>query len=654
MLLRLIFCLGFLLFTCSGYSEEQVQFHSAPNWVNVIQPGEDSSQSPVDGLRYLLVDKQINLSQGRVERYFHFVLRITSTEGLEQASQLAFDYEPGYETLAIHQVNVIRQGKTLNRLEPQELRVFQREPDLEHYLYSGTKTAYLILPDIRVGDTLEYSYTLYGSNPVLGNLYSTSIQLDGDLPISRSYMRIILNPAHAVHYSVPEGNNGHLTLENGSTQKELLWQETNIPAQHTEPHVPGWFSPYRYWLFSEYDSWHDIAQWALPLFEKAAVVSPDINDLAQQMIKANSAPKARAMAALIFVQQQIRYLGIEDGIGSHTPRSAAETLYRRYGDCKDKTILLVALLKAMGFSPKVALVSLEQGNLLPKLLPAPNVFDHVIVQLQLDNKTYWLDGTNLDQGTDLDSISVPDLHYALLLEPETQSLTAIQDNNQASGVSVYRELWLREPYSQLAVDAKFTGVAAETKRAELKSLSAEMLENQLLGYYSKLYFNSEHNNKPQILDDLKTNQLELKQRFELSDSLDDLVKNGLPLYADLIDQQLKNIDSNRTQPLSIGKPVHIQQEFVFHLPYAIEIADYHQQYDHELFSFSVSVHQYSPTLLRVIYHYQSKTDYIPVSELARYREFVQLAREDMALNFSIPPLPDDAQNSDPQPSESGN
>jgi transglutaminase-like putative cysteine protease len=648
LLLRIIVWVGLLLYSLVGYAEEQVQFQAAPTWIQTVKPGDLSGQLPVGGLRYLLVDKQVNLEQPTVARYFHFVLQISSTEGLEQASQLAFDYDPGYETLQIHGVSVLRNGQVLNRLEPKEIRVFQREPDLEHYLYSGTKTAYLILPDIRVGDTLEYNYTILGTNPVLGNKYSAQIQLDGDLPIAQSFMRVIVNPARQIHYSVPESKTGRLTLNDTSSHKELIWQESSIQPKHTEEDVPSWFSPYRFWSISEFNSWQDIVSWAQPLYDHASVITPEVAELANQLALANPAPKDKVMAALNFVQQEIRYLGIEDGIGSHLPRSAADTLYRRYGDCKDKTVLLMALLKAMGFAPKAALVSLDRGAILPNQLAAPIVFDHVIVTLALDGRQYWLDGTNLHQGTSLDSISTPDLHYALVIDPATTDFTPLTDPYRTSEIALYRELWLREPYSQLYVESRYTGESAETQRADMKSLSQQALSNQLLGYYAKIYFNLENKSKPAIQDDLTTNQLVIKQSFALSDSMSDMVKNGLPLYADLIDQQLKSIDSNRTQPLDIGEPVRIRQEFVFHLPYDVEIADYRQQYTHSLFTFNVTVHQYSPKLLRVVYRYQSTTGSVPVSELARYREFVQQVREDLALSFTIPPAPQ-AQVKQPEP-----
>ena len=104
-----------------------------------------------------------------------------------------------------------------------------------------------------------------------------------------------------------------------------------------------------------------------------------------------------------------------DGIGSHRPRLAADTLYRRYGDCKDKAVLLLALLKAMGFAPQAALVNLEQGASLPRQLPNPYAFDHVVVTLQLDGQRYWLDGTNLNQGTRLETMGVPYYRQALIL-----------------------------------------------------------------------------------------------------------------------------------------------------------------------------------------------------------------------------------------------
>ena len=81
----------------------------------------------------------------------------------------------------------------------------------------------------------------------------------------------------------------------------------------------------------------------------------------------------------------------------------------------------------------------------------------------------------------------------------------------------------------------------------------------------------------------------------------------------------------------------IRQEFIFHLPHDVNIADYSQQYDNAVFKFSVWVRQINPRLLRVTYRYQNRLDHVPVRELARYREAVEQARDELAFNFTLMP-----------------
>jgi len=631
-----------VLLLCYGLiasADEQVKFEPAPAWVQNLQPpsgGHLSASS--NGLRYLLIDRQLNLDTRDVSQYSHYMMQITSTEGLEQASQLSFDFDPGFESLQIHQVRVLRQGVYLDRLEPNELRLFQREPDLEHHLYSGAKTAYLILPDIRVGDVLEYSFSTHGINPVFGDKYSAQIQLDWEMPVEFNSVRVLVHSGRTLYYSVPEGKNGKLTMTETSTHRELLWQQSPVAAINADDDVPTWFMPHHYWSLSEFSSWQDVANWAMPLFEQSSTVDPSVQQLADQFMQQSADPKIRVMAALAFVQQQIRYLGIEDGIGSHVPRKASDTLYRRYGDCKDKTALLIALLKAMGFDAKAALVNLEQGAMLPRQLPSPYTFNHVIVTLMVAGQQYWLDGTDLNQGTDIDTIGVPYLRYALPVSPESTDLVALDDQYRTSEMLIRRELWLDKPQGHLLVEAHYSGHEAENQRSDWKNMSLQQMSHQLLGYYSKLYPELEDSATPALQDDLQKNELVLRQQYTLSGKSEALMLSGLPLYADQIDTYLKTIDSTRKQPLAIGSPVKIRQEFIFHLPRDVNIADYNQHYDNEVFNFSVWVQQVKPRLVRVTYRYQNRLDHVPVRELARYREAVQQARDELALNLTFPPV----------------
>lgn len=82
-----------------------------------------------------------------------------------------------------------------------------------------------------------------------------------------------------------------------------------------------------------------------------------------------------------FMQQQIRYVGIEVGIGGWKPHSAEEVFQNRYGDCKDKATLMIAMLDAVGVRATWVAVDDRRGVVNPA---APSIRgDHVITAIQI-------------------------------------------------------------------------------------------------------------------------------------------------------------------------------------------------------------------------------------------------------------------------------
>ena len=74
---------------------------------------------------------------------------------------------------------------------------------------------------------------------------------------------------------------------------------------------------------------------------------------------------------------------------------ADETWTRRFGDCKGKTVLLIALLNELGIEAEPVLVSTVLGDGLDQRLPLLNNFDHVIVRAHVGTQWYWLSRTRL-------------------------------------------------------------------------------------------------------------------------------------------------------------------------------------------------------------------------------------------------------------------
>jgi Domain of Unknown Function with PDB structure (DUF3857)/Transglutaminase-like superfamily len=77
--------------------------------------------------------------------------------------------------------------------------------------------------------------------------------------------------------------------------------------------------------------------------------------------------KSRIQGVAAFMQREIRYVGIEIGIGGLQPHSAADVFRYRYGDCKDKATLLIAMLNAVGVRATWVLVDTHRGFIDPAL-----------------------------------------------------------------------------------------------------------------------------------------------------------------------------------------------------------------------------------------------------------------------------------------------
>jgi tetratricopeptide (TPR) repeat protein len=201
-----------------------------------------------------------------------------------------------------------------------------------------------------------------------------------------------------------------------------------LTVDGVSPLIPPKDAPPRYQLgrmieLTDFASWGDLAALMAPLYAKAAIL-PAQGPLRAELERISGLtpdPKARAEAALALVQDRVRYVALAMGSGGLVPEDAPTTWSRRYGDCKGKTALLLALLHELGIEAEPVLVSSSQGDGLDSRLPMVGLFDHVLVRARIAGRTYWMDGTRTGDSS-LDRIAVPDFGWGLPLLPKGAAL----------------------------------------------------------------------------------------------------------------------------------------------------------------------------------------------------------------------------------------
>jgi hypothetical protein len=323
--------------------------------------------------------------------YLNRTVRILQPQAL-QLGNLALVWNPAAGEAVIHGVRIRRGERIIDVLEKTRFEILRREDQLEAAMLDGLLTATLSIPDLRVGDDLEVEYTLPTHDPTMGTTSHGLLHLaeappggrfrlelsweDGEAPKTR------LTPDFA-EIAQRDSNRVVVSFDN----PEAL----PLPAK-----APARFLWARMIEFSDFENWAAVSRRFHGLFAAASAVAPasPLKTEAANIAAAHSGKLDRAKAALQLVQQQVRYVYVGLDGGNFTPASAEETWDRRYGDCKGKTAMLLALLGELSIPAEAVLVNntLSSDGFDTKLA-SPGLFDHVLVRARIDGKTWWLDAT---------------------------------------------------------------------------------------------------------------------------------------------------------------------------------------------------------------------------------------------------------------------
>ncbi len=405
-------------------ANDQVLRGPTPDWVVPIEP----MAVPEDASGLLFVrrnDFHIHLDDQGQALHHGYRIRILHPNAL-QLGNLSLAWKPSAGAPTVHAIRVHRGGDVIDVLENASFEILRREDQLEAASLDGILTAILRVADLRVGDELEVGMTIRANDPTLGPTVAGVLLLAPEPPPGRFHLGL----------SWEEGQEPNLRMtpdmaavaERGARTLSLRFDN---PAMLISPNnAPPRYLWQRIVEYSDFADWAAISRHFAPLYSQAATLAPDspLKAEARRIAAAHADPLDRARAALRLVQQEVRYIYVGLDGANLMPATADETWQRRYGDCKGKTTLLLALLTELGIDAQAVLVNnagADDG--LDERLPNPGLFNHVLVRAEIGGAGYWLDGT-------LPPVAEPSLDPALPYR-WTLPLTA-------EGSSIQRQAWL--------------------------------------------------------------------------------------------------------------------------------------------------------------------------------------------------------------------
>jgi tetratricopeptide (TPR) repeat protein len=283
-------------------------------------------------------------------------------------------------------------------------------------LYSDLKEKQLPIRALRTGDTLEWRARITTFKPqapgqIWGqeNFVDDAVVLDEVIelrvpagtsinvwsptakPVESDLAASGSTPARHVY----RWTSSHLTPTAGKeaeaaaeAKKKTVWTaEQELDADQGKLPTIAW---------TTFKSWEEVGAWYRGLQADRVAPSPEIKAKAAELIAGKSTDEEKVRALYAYVATQIRYIGVDFGIGRYQPHTAAEILANQYGDCKDKHTLLAAMLKAAGIQSDAVLIG--AGIRFNEAVPSPASFNHVITHLTVNSaaqptQQIWLDTT---------------------------------------------------------------------------------------------------------------------------------------------------------------------------------------------------------------------------------------------------------------------
>ncbi len=494
-----------------------------PDWVEIVEIPVPSPEverqlraAARGGIFQHLYDTQVAWVGEERQRYVRIVQEVTDRAGLEPAATLQFGFDPERDSVVLTHLDIVRDGERIDLAGEVAWETFRREERLDVGILDGILTAVIIVPGLQTGDVVDYG-VLYRTMPYFpGDQRGSSAWLELTQPAI--LVRHVLNwPKDWTLYTsdVPE-RVSHRSEERGETVRHV-WERSEFLPPREETDTPVEDLPYAYVDYSDTSSWQGVVDALAPYYSEDYPLAPAWAAEVDRISAASTDPRERTRLALRAIQDEVRYVSLSIGIGGILARTPETVAASGFGDCKDKSLLLVTMLKAMGIDGVVALTDLDEGYMLGRQLPRLTAFDHMIVRVRIDGETYWLDPTMTHQGGRLDENVGPDVGFALPLDPAAPARMEKVERTEAmlwtSNVTEYFSF--QSTQTALTVKTFMRGAAAETWRYRLATEGRAALEDDLMAYYRSYYPGLEIQAPLVARDDRERNVFTLEESYRL-------------------------------------------------------------------------------------------------------------------------------------------
>lgn len=284
---------------------------------------------------------------------------------------------------------------------------FKDEGQLDNgsVFYDGTMYRKFQFSSLSAGSISETKYTYAYDEPgMLGGFYFMA-----GIPNHQAKFTVTVSNEVTIGYTFMGDSSlvKHTVTQEGKNTVHT-WEASDIPAlkSYDDAVDDRYFEPHIYVYIKSYktkDGWKtmfgtpaDLYRYDYKFISKVncGEITPELKTVVDSIKNTASGKREIMQRVYYWVQQHIKYIAFEDGLGGQVPREANDIYVKRYGDCKDLSSLITYMLKHAGIDAHLAWIGSRDLPYTFTQLPLGYSTDHMIAAVYLENEWVFIDGTS--------------------------------------------------------------------------------------------------------------------------------------------------------------------------------------------------------------------------------------------------------------------
>lgn len=404
-----------------------------------------SEVTPAAGTGVIILDHEESYvldDQGRAAYTMYAVYKTLTQDAAEQWGGISVEWEPWHENRPTIRARVITSDGIVHLLDGSTV-TDAAAGNVGDNVYSDRRVVQAALPAVAPGSLIELEETTNETAPAFTGGIVGRCLFGRAAPVQHFRLRLEAPVSVPLRYDVLLLPTVQAQRAESNGRLEITFDYGPIaPLEAADDDLPSDVPAYSSVEFSTGSSWRQIAGLYGGMVDRQ-IAQSDLRSIVAPLLKDKRTREDKITTLLQYSDREVRYTGIEFGAAAITPHTPSETLKQRFGDCKDKATLLIAMLRAAGIPSYMALLQVAERQDIRPDLPGMGRFDHAIVYVP-GKPDVWIDAT--DERARLGELPAADQgRLALIAKPETDSLSLTPASSSTDNLLVEkREFYLAE------------------------------------------------------------------------------------------------------------------------------------------------------------------------------------------------------------------